>query len=212
MIVHWPQLVGALLLLLIPISLFHGRSVRYRPIGREWDRHFKQIVALPSHLIDFGRAILGAWLLTLALERAPDAAGFERHIPLLAPIVVLTLALLVQTFVCKERDAANAAYAFASGIVVGFLPIAVGAFALLLAVTITTGARRPLAYLPLLAISVGAIGYALGRMSYVFAIAAVDAALIAAWLSTFMFQRTVVVAYQARHHSASSTAHLPARR
>jgi hypothetical protein len=202
MVIDWLRFSGALLLLLVPIALFHGPRVRYRSVSRDWDRHWPRIFSLGLHSIDLGRAALGAWLLTQAVERVPGATGLLRQGVLLTDAAVLGVAVLVQTFVCKERDAAHAPFAFVIGLVAGFLPPLLAGFAVLLAIAIAIGARMPAALFLILAASVMAIGYFFVR-SGLPGVAIVAGAVALPSLATAMFPRRLVVSYRAKRSTVT---------
>lgn len=204
MLIDWLKFLAALVLLLVPISIFHGHKVRYRAIRRHWDRHWRQILALGLHLIDFGRAVLGAWLLAESLERAPDANGLMRHAPILTQATLLCLAAILQTFSCREPDAAHAPFTFTAGVVAGFLPVTIATLAILLAVAITMGARKPALYFPMLAVSVGVLGYALSGGALARPAGMVAVFVILPWLLTLLFPRQLVVSYLAKRSSDST--------
>ena len=198
MVIDWLRLSGALLLLLTPIALFHGPRVRYRSVSRDWDRHWPRIFSLGLHAIDLGRAALGAWLLTEAVTRAPGATGILRQGVLGTEAIVLAAAVLAQTFVCKERDAAHAPFAFVIGLVAGFLPPMLAGFAILLALAIAIGARMPAALFIILAAAVLAIGYLFHGQSQLPSVAIAAGAVVLPQLATAMFPRRLVVSYRAR--------------
>jgi hypothetical protein len=172
--------------------------VRYRSVSRDWDRHWPRIFSLGLHVIDLGRAALGAWLLTQAVLRAPDATGLLRHGPLLTQAAVLAAAVLVQTFVCKERDAAHAPFAFVIGLVAGFLPPMLAGLAILFALTIVIGARMPAALFPILAVAVMAIGFLLHGKKLLPSLAITAGVVALPSLVTTLFPRRLVVSYRAR--------------
>src|SRR5215212_2157351 len=130
MLIDWLKLVPAIVLLLAPMALFHGGKVRYRSLPSGFESYWGRTFALGLHSIDLCRAILGAWLLVEAVTVPPDFEGPMRHAPVIIQGAVLFVGMLLQTFVCKEADAAYPPVAFAIGVVLGFLPPLVGGFAL----------------------------------------------------------------------------------
>jgi hypothetical protein len=195
MLIDWFKLIAALILLLTPIGLFHGKKVRYRPIAHDWQRHWPRVLGLGLHLIDFLRAALGAWLLSEALTREPGAQGMLRFADALTQGGVLMVATILQAVVCKERDAAHAPFAFVAGLVLGFLPPAIALFGLLLAIAITAGSRRPAAFFPLLAVSVAAMGFLFTRQKLLLQLVAVACAVTLPWLLTLLFPQELVLSY-----------------
>jgi hypothetical protein len=206
MTIDWLKLAPALLLLLTPISLFHGKKVRVRPIERDWDTHWPQIAGLGLHWIDLGRAVLGAWLLLDALSLVPGTRGAMRYAPLAAQGAVLIVASCLQCFVCKERDSAHAPFMFVTGLILGFYPPTVAGFSILLAVTAAAGSRTPWVYFPLLAVLVAGLGFLFVGRGALIGLAAGGAAVALPWLLTLMFRQTLVLSYRTRRSSSGSGA------
>lgn len=206
MTIDWLKLAPALLLLLTPISLFHGKKIRVRPIERDWDTHWPQIAGLGLHWIDLGRAVLGAWLLLDALSLVPGTRGAMRYAPLAAQGAVLIVASCLQCFVCKERDSAHAPFMFVTGLILGFYPPTVAGFSILLAVTAAAGSRTPWVYFPLLAVLVAGLGFLFVGRGALISLAAGGAAVALPWLLTLMFRQTLVLSYRTRRSSSSSGA------
>lgn len=212
MLIDWFKFSAALLLLLVPIGLFHGSKVRYRAVSREWDEHWLRIFSLGLHVIDLGRAVLGAWLLSQALTRAPGAAGLMRHGVLLTHAAVFAVAMVLQVFVCKEPDSAHAPFTFAIGLVAGYLPPTVAGFAIVFAIVIATGARLPVALFPLLAVSVAAAGFLFHGKKLLLPVSVVALAVVLPVLLSLLFSRRLVVSYRARRGSDTrATSELEAR-
>lgn len=204
MIIDWLKLVPALLLLLTPIGLFHGKKIRVRPIDRDWDTHWPQIAGLGLHWIDLGRAVLGAWLLLDALSLPPGTRGVMRYAPIAAQGAVLVFSSCLQCFVCKERDSAHAPFMFVTGLLLGFYPPTVAGFAILLALTATAGARAPWIYFPLLAVLVAVLGYLFLGQGALIRLGAGGAAVALPWLLSLMFRQTLVLSYRTRRSSSES--------
>ncbi len=200
LLIDWTKFAPALLLLLVPIGLFHGPKVRFRSISREWTDHWHQILALGLHWIDFGRAIIGAWWLNEALTLQGGATGVARYYVLIAQAVVLLVAVALQACVCREEDSANAPFLFVSGIVIGFYPPIIAGFPLILAATVILGLRTPTAYFPVLAIFLTGIGFAFDRR--ILTKLLIGACAIALpWLFSLLFNRDLVVSYRAKRAS-----------
>ena len=198
MIIDWVKFAPALLLILLPIGLFHGKKTRFRYISREWDDHWPQILTLGLHWIDLGRAIIGAWWLSESLKLGNSAVGIERYGVPLITATVFTLGVLLQTFVCKERDSANAPFMFVTGLALGFYAPATAGFPILLALTIACGARSPVTYFPLLAVGVMGGGYVFEGKPAMLKICLTASALMLPWLLTLMFGRDLVITYRAK--------------
>jgi hypothetical protein len=194
----WLKLIPALVLLLTPISLFHGRRVRFRAVEREWQGYWARTLGLGLHTIDLGRAALGAWLLFEAAQLDPELRGLARHAPVLMRLAVLTAAILLQTLPCREPEAANAPFAFAVGLALGALPPVVALFALVLALVLAAGASTPAAFFPLAAISVTGLGVLFEGMAALFLLATVALALVLPWLVTLLARRHFVTTYRAQ--------------
>lgn len=201
MIIVWSKLIPALLLLLVPIGLFHGRKTRFRAIQRDWDQHWPQILTLGSHWIDLSRAIVGAWALMESLSTTPGADGIMRYGAIFATGAVLILSMILQTFVCKERDSAHAPFMFVTGLVLGAFPLAPAAFAVVLASTITAGCRTPGAYFPLLAVALGGAGYFFEGAAAIVPIALGCCAVLVPWILPMMFRRDLMLTYRAARRS-----------
>lgn len=204
MIIDWLKLVPALLILLTPISLFHGKKIRVRPIDRDWDTHWPQITGLGLHWIDLGRAVLGAWLLLDALSLPPGTRGFMRYAPIATQGAILIFSSCVQSFVCKERDSAHAPFMFVTGLILGFYPPSVAGFSILLAITAAAGSRNPWIYFPLLAVLVPGLGFLFLGQGALIRLGAGSAAVALPWLLTLMFRQTLVLSYRARRSSSES--------
>src|SRR4051812_27241943 len=102
-LVNWSKLIPALLLLLTPVAILHGRHVRHRAVVRSWEGYWSRVVLLWSHPFDFARSALGGWWLAEAL-RVPDAHGVMRYTPFFVHAAVLMAASALQTLVCKEPE------------------------------------------------------------------------------------------------------------
>ncbi len=198
MLIDWLRFAPALVCLLTPIGLFHGRRIRYRAIEREWQGYWARTLGLGLHTIDLGRAALGAWLLFEALQPDPAVRTAARHLPLVVQGGVLALAVLLQTLVCREPDAVHAPFAFAAGLACGGLPPAVAFFALALALALTLGANAPAAFFPLAAISVGGLGLLLEGRQALLLLATVGFALLLPWLASLLARRHFVATHRAQ--------------
>jgi hypothetical protein len=212
MIIDWPRFAFALLLLLLPIGLFHGKKVRFRPIARDWEGQWSSIFTLGQHWIDLGRAALGGWLLIEALELSAGQTGFMRYSVLGAEGAIMIAAVGLQTFVCREPDSANAPFAFVTGLLLGVYPPIVAGFPILLAATAATGSRVPAAYFPFLAILLPGIAFLFeGRKSLIMT-AFGFCAVILPWLLSIMFHRDLVITYRARRRNPDTQSGLPPHR
>lgn len=200
--IEWLSFVGALGLLLVPSALFHTHRVRYRSTQREWSQHWKQALSLGLHTIDFGRAMLGAWLLLIAVTRAPAAAGLSRHLPLLMHGSVLALAVLLQTLFCKEQDGLHAPFTFVTGILFGYFAPAVAGFALLFTLVIVLGVRSAPLYFPMLAGSLVAAGFLFSGKRLALDLIMGAAVIPVPWLVSLLFRRPLLVTYRSRRIDA----------
>ena len=209
MTIDWRTFAPALLLLLPPIGLFHGKKVRFRPIARDWTDHWPLILNLGLHWIDLCRAALGGWFLVAALSVSPHAAGFARYSVLLTQGAVIITAVGLQTFCCKERDCANAPFLFVSGLLIGLYPPEIAGFPLLLAGAIAAGARLPSAFFPLLAVSLLGVGYLFNGQGAAITLASGFCAVLLPWLASLMFSRDLTVTYRARRLTKDSEGPLP---
>lgn len=196
--IDWPMLCGALALLLLPIGLFHGARTRQRALTSDWSGYWGRILGHGFHTIDFGRATLGAWYLVECLAAAPDATGLAAHASLLVQAAVLATGIVLQTFVCKERHAACAPFAYAAGLAAGFLPVTVGWFALTLAVVFTLGVRAPGLFFPGLGAAVAAVSLLMSGLQPEPAHFALAGVAGLPWLLTLLFPRELTAACLAR--------------
>lgn len=198
MVIDWLKFLAALALLLTPIGLFHGGKVRYRPVSRDWDRHWRAILGLGLHSIDLVRAMLGAWLLVDALAVVPGAKGLMRHAVLLAHVGVLWAAMFLQAVVCKEPSSVHAPLAFATGLVLGYFSPQIGGFAVLFAAVLVAGARMPAAYFPVLALALYGTGVLHGGKRMLLQVTVVAFAVVIPWFLNLMFRQRMVISYRAR--------------
>ncbi len=159
MLIDWFKFIAALVLLVTPIGLFHGKKVRHRALSRDWHGYWSATLTLGLHWIDFGRAVLGAWLLSDALTAVPAASSALRYAVPLAHGAVMALAVIIQSFVCKELDAAHAPFTFVTGLVLGAAAPLTALVPILIALTIALGTRAPVAFFPVLALTLPGIGY-----------------------------------------------------
>lgn len=195
MLIDWVKFLPALLFLLTPIALFHGKRVRYRGLDQSWDGYWKRALALGLHSIDVLRATAGAWLLAESFRGAPDTTGVLRYAPLAAQFGLLCLATTVQTMVCKERDSANAPFAFVAGLAIGYLPPLTSGFALVIAFVVAFGARLAPIFFPFLAVAIVGLGMLLNGKKLLYVLISVACAIALPWLLCLLFPRTLVVSY-----------------
>lgn len=201
----WLKLLLALICLLTPISLFHGRRVRFRALERDWQGYWGRTLGLGLHTIDLGRAALGAWLLYEAVQTDPQVRSLARHAPVIIRLAVLALAVLLQTLLCREPEAANAPFAFAAGLMLGVLPPAVAFFALILALVLAAGANAPAAFFPLAAVTVASLGLLLEGKRALFLLTTVAVVLLLPWLVSLLFRRHFVSTYRAQSRGKPSS-------
>lgn len=194
MSLFWLTFPPALFLLLPPAGWFHRDRVRYRPISRDWHRHWTKILSLRLHLLDLLRAALGGWLLRqAALPTGSSATSVLLH------AAVLALAVTLQTLVCRAERAALAPFAFAAGLALGYGPLLGAGFALVLAVVLTAGLRMPALFFPLLGVSIAGAEALFRGPGAVLDLAAIAGATALPWLLMLLSRRRFVVAYLARH-------------
>lgn len=198
MIIDWPRLLVALALLLVPIAVFHGEKVRYRALMRDWDGYWLRTLSLGLHTIDLCRALLGVWLLSEALRRAPEAKEFMKYAAAAAQGAILCLATVLQAVVCKEPETAHAPFAFVTGLVLGFAPPTVAGFSLVLAGALALGSNSPTGFFPLLAMGVIGAGALFEGKKLLLNGGVLGAAILLPWLYTLLFPRHFVCSYRAR--------------
>jgi hypothetical protein len=203
--INWSKLLPALLLLLFPLALLHGKNVRYRAVVRGWEGYWSRVFLLVWHPIDFVRAAVGAWFLAEAL-RVPDAYGLVRYTPYLVHGVVFVAATIIHTLVCNEPESAQAPFAFLAGLVLGYLPnflfgyasFLTAGVAVLVATVLARGLNSPPVFFPVLALAVIALGVVFAQKKLLLPLGAIAPALGLPWLLTLLFPRDLVVPYLAR--------------
>jgi len=202
MSIDWLKLLGALALLLTPSAVFHGRGVHHRDLTRDWNGYWGRTLKLWTHGFDLIRAFAGGWLLMQAISSAPGAQGFVKYLPLALRGLIVCGATLLQTVVCKERDAMNAPIAFAIGLSLILLPIHASGPGLIVAFLFAYGTHLRAAFFPVLAISSAGFAALFLGMKLPLDLAGVGAALILPGLLPVLFSQHLVCPYLARKPSA----------
>ena len=202
MSIDWLKFLGALALLLTPSAVFHGRGVHHRDLTRDWNGYWGRTLKLWTHGFDLIRAFAGGWLLMQAISSAPGAQGFVKYLPLALRGLIVCGATLLQTVVCKERDAMNAPIAFAIGLSLILLPIHASGPGLIMALLFAYGTHLRAAFFPVLAISSAGFGALFLGMKLPLDLAGVGAALILPGLLPVLFSQHLVCPYLARKPSA----------
>jgi hypothetical protein len=198
MTIDWLKLIAALALLLTPVAWFHGRGVHHRDLSRDWDGYWRATLTLWTHAFDLVRAILGAWLLVEALNRAPGAQGLLKYGHWAGRGIVLCAATILQTVICRERDAMNAPFAFVIGLVVSLMPPLVAALGLVLGGMVAFGTHMRTLFFPVLAVSSAGLGALFLGKKLPLDLAGIGAAALLPWLLPVLFHRHAVCAYRAR--------------
>jgi hypothetical protein len=198
MTIDWLYLSAALFLLLTPTAALQGGKTRFRAISTDWERHWGQIFSHGFHAVDFGRAILGAWLLAAAFEIDPGTRGLWPYAMPATQAAVVFLGVGAQTIFCRHADSFNAPFTFVAGAVLGLFPPLIGGFALVIAVVLAAGSRTPAAFFPVLALSLPAIGFLFAGKKLLPSLGAGSAAVLLPWLLALMFSRELVIAFRAR--------------
>lgn len=202
MIIDWATFLPALVLLLTPVRLFHGKKTGFREVSRDWDQHWLLILKHEMHVIDLGRAALGTWLLIESLHAVPGAHGSARYAPVLTQGAIRIFAVLLQTVICRHPESLNAPFAFVTGLVLGAVSPLVGGFALAVAVPLTMGTRSTTAYFPLLGLAQLGFGFWFKGKGAVLGLSFGTVATFVPLLWPMMFQRPLVIAYRAKRHAA----------
>jgi hypothetical protein len=220
MTIDWLKFLPAVALLLTPGEIFYGDKLRHRNIEHDLDTYGKRALAHGQHAIDFACAALGTWLLIDSLLPTPGATGIAKYAVLLTQGAIRIGGVLVQMFVCRERDSLNAPFAFVAGTLLtataagaaapNYNALAVGVLAVGLAATVALGSRILTLFFPVAAVIYGAISFwFLGKAGLINASVGVFAA-GAPWLVPMLFKRAVVVSYRSRRTSDENRT-LPAR-
>lgn len=202
MIVDWVTFLPALVLLLTPVRLFHGKKTGFREVSREWDKHWLLILKHEMHWIDLGRAALGTWLLIESLHAAPGAHGSAKYAPVLTQGAIRILAVLLQTVICREANHANAPFAFVTGLLLGAVSPLVGGFALAVAIPLAMGTRSTTAYFPLLGLAQLGFGFWFKGKGVVLPLSFGLVAAFVPVLWEIMFHRALVIPYRTKPRAA----------
>jgi ABC-type uncharacterized transport system permease subunit len=197
MLIDWLKLIPALVLLLVPIGVFHNERVHYRALMRDWHGYWRRTLFLEFHTLDLVRAVLGAWLLIEALKAEPGASRLMHYAPLMLRTVILTLATALQALFCKEEEAANAPFAFVAGLVLGIMPPLVSGFALVASIALASGAGFPTVFFPLVALFAPGIGALFLGKKLGYDVISLAVAALTPWMITLMFPRHFVCSYRA---------------
>lgn len=208
MLIDWSYFAPALILLLIPSGIFHGKKVRARSLSRDFTGQWSQVLSLPHHAIDFLRAAAGGWLLAHSLTRAPEAVGMMKHAPTLTLAGVLLLGVTLQTVVCREEDALHAPLAYLIGLTAGYLPPLVAGFALVAAIAITMGVHTPAAFFVALPLAVAALGTLFTGKKLLLTLAPFCVAAFLPWLFAVLFSRELVLLHRAERSRTDDTSRL----
>ncbi|MEY2881743.1 MAG: hypothetical protein RLZZ15_4123 [Verrucomicrobiota bacterium] len=210
MTIDWLKFAPALALLLTPGEIFYGEKLRHRNIEHDLDTYGKRALFHGQHAIDFARAALGTWLLVDSLQLDAGARGIAKYAVLLTQGAVRLAAVFVQMFVCRERDAVNAPFAFVAGTLLTGVAPTVGALALVFAATVALGSRMLSLFFPVAAVAYAGIGFwFLGRGGLFNASAGFFVA-GAPWLVPMLLRRSVVISYRSKRSSDENRT-LPAR-
>lgn len=210
MIIHWALFLPALVLLMVPITLFHGPKVRYRGVSHDWRNIWKQTFALGLHTVDFCRATLGAWWLLESLEKGPHVTGAMRYAIPATYAVILIAAMTLQMTFRTRPDNMHAPFVFTGGLVFGFYPPAIAGYTLLLAVVTAFGTKSPAVFFPILAVALPSVGYLFAK-SMLFNLIIGSIVALLPWLWSILFSCELVVSYRARRPSDDSSSAHPHR-
>jgi hypothetical protein len=209
MFIDWSRFGPALFVLLLPAGLFYGKSVVYRPVAREWRGMWGRILLVGMHWIDFGRAILGSWLLLTALTSDPTARDLMAYSAQVTRGAVLIVAVAFQAIVCREHDSANAPFAFVCGLLIGLFPPAVTGLTIVLALTAAAGLQTASAFFPVAAVTLAFLDVLLEGKKGVIRAAFCACAIIIPWLYSLLSSRDLVIAHRS---SKAKEAPLPPHR
>lgn len=216
--IDWPKFLPALLLLLLPIGLFHGKRTQVRPITRDWHGEWGQIFKHVLHWADLARAIGGAWLLNHSLTGTTDALGISRYAVPLTIWTVLISAVALQTFVCKEPDSSLAPFTFIIGLAFGYFPPLIVVLPVLAAITVAAGSSTAGAFFPMFAVAlmigvfVSGVGLTTRGNGPIVSAATGFCFSILPWLLSIMFARDMVIALHPRPKTPHSASELPPHR
>lgn len=198
MIVDWIKFLPALVLLLTPVRLFHGKKTGFREVSRDWDHHWGMILRHEMHWIDLGRAALGTWLLIESLHAVPGAHGSAKYAPVLTQGAIRIAAVFLQTVLCRQTGSFNAPFTFVTGVLLGAVSPIVGLFALAVAVPVAMGTRSTEAFFPILGLAQFGIGFWFKGKGAVLPLSFGTVAAFLPLLWALMFHRPLVIAYRAK--------------
>lgn len=159
LVLDWPKFIAALVLLLPPSPLFFGRNVGYDSLARILDQFLPGVFRLAWHWVDLCRALVGVWFLTLTLGIGHAPRQTPPYQALVVLAAVLSVALVLQTVVCKEPNSFHAAFAFVVATIVVLFPPLVAGFALVCGVMSSTGFRSAMAFFGMTAVCLVIFGY-----------------------------------------------------
>lgn len=202
------SLAGAAVLLLPPAAAFQGRRVRHLPAGRDWDGHWRWILAVRWHWLDLLRGALGAWLLQRAIPADAAAAGWARFLPFIVQAAVLWPGVLLQTVVCRDPALVHAPFTWVVGVVAVLFFPTTAALALSLTLALAGGLRTPPAFFPILAASLGVLSFLLSGTRHAGTVAVVAGCLLLPTFASLLLRKPLAVTYQRRRSPGS----LPPRR
>ncbi|CAM2916498.1 hypothetical protein [Rariglobus hedericola] len=135
--INWLLFLPALLLVFYPLdNWLHGHHVRLRDYERLREDRLDAPDAWwrqPWFWVDPLRAFAGSWLLRNAWVIEPPLPGLWRHLPLLATVVVLALAVGVQMHTRRDDGVLFAPVGYTAGIVFGLMPPEVAILVVVLA-------------------------------------------------------------------------------
>ena len=210
MTIDWLKFIPALLLLLTPGDLLNGRKTRYRDVTRDWDGYWQRTLIHGLHAADLIRGALGTWLLLNSLHGVVNPHGFAKYEVLITQGGIRIFAVFLQTVICREPEAANAPFAFVTGLLLGGSSPVVAAFAVALALPIALGTRAAIVFFPVVALAHLGIGFWFKGKGAVLTLSFGAVAAMIPFLWALMFRRDLVVAYRAKRQTESSS-HSPLR-
>ncbi len=172
----WLFLALGLLFMLPPMPIFYAekikfRSIEYLEIARRngsWWKVLRNVVTLPGHWIELGRAYVGMRCLLYSLETIRGRGTYpDFSKPWMVAAMALgaaTLALLLMLVAFRRSEGALAPVTFVFGAILAAMPVEIGSLALILAVATMVSFKSLGAFFGMLALGLMGLGYLFGQL------------------------------------------------
>ena len=161
-VIHWPQFAGALILLLLPVTLLHSPNTRYRLMDRRWLSALLRALLFPWHWVDLLRSVMGFKMLQASFSLPGFGLVSPTAMTLIAQGAIVLLTVLINLMAIKNRDFSHAPFALVIAVLFVLLPPLVAVGGLVIAFTIALGIQVASAFffvLPIAAFALVALLY-----------------------------------------------------